>query len=111
MADSSLFGLNKNVVVAASLAGAAFVGYCIYFDHKRRSAPDYKDKLRQSESSYSVFQFGEPFKHVLWILSVNFAVNYHTTETKRIGQADRCTWAVQFLAGHSKVESSLDKVV
>lgn len=47
-APSSLFGLSKNAVVAASLAGAAFVGYCIYFDHKRRTAPDYKEKLRQS---------------------------------------------------------------
>lgn len=28
--------------------GAAFIGYCIYFDHKRRSAPDFKQKLRES---------------------------------------------------------------
>ncbi|CAI4225191.1 unnamed protein product [Auanema sp. JU1783] len=51
MAESpvdTIFGFNKsNVVVAASLAGAAFVGYCIYFDSKRRSDPEYKNKIRQ----------------------------------------------------------------
>lgn len=26
-----------------------FVGYCIYFDHKRRHDPDYKKKLRERE--------------------------------------------------------------
>ena len=28
-------------------AGAAigFAGYCVYFDHKRRSAPDYREKV------------------------------------------------------------------
>ncbi|EFP05684.1 hypothetical protein GCK72_018275 [Caenorhabditis remanei] len=44
----TIFGLNKsNVVLAAGVAGAAFLGYCIYFDHKRINAPDYKDKIRQ----------------------------------------------------------------
>lgn len=39
----------QQVVTAAGLAAAAFVGYCIYFDHKRRSAPDYKQKIRESK--------------------------------------------------------------
>ena len=26
---------------------AAVIGYCIYFDHKRRSHPDFKKKLRE----------------------------------------------------------------
>jgi mitochondrial import receptor subunit TOM20 len=26
-------------------AGIAFIGYCIYFDHKRRGAKDFKKKL------------------------------------------------------------------
>lgn len=44
-----IFGFNKShVVMAAGLAGAAFIGYCIYFDHKRRSAPDYKEKIRRN---------------------------------------------------------------
>jgi import receptor subunit TOM20 len=33
--------------LAAAGAGLAFVGYCIYFDHKRRSDPLYKVKLRE----------------------------------------------------------------
>ncbi|CAB3397387.1 unnamed protein product [Caenorhabditis bovis] len=46
--SDTLFGFNRsNVVLAAGLAGAAFLGYCIYFDHKRITAPDYKDKIRQ----------------------------------------------------------------
>ncbi|KAK5975660.1 Import receptor subunit [Trichostrongylus colubriformis] len=45
---NALYGLNKSHVVAAlGLAGAAFTAYCIYFDHKRRSAPDYKEKVRR----------------------------------------------------------------
>ena len=35
-----------------SLAGAAlgFVAYCVYFDRKRRSDPDFKRKLKESMS-------------------------------------------------------------
>lgn len=36
--------------LAAATAGAAFIGYCIYFDHKRRSAPDFKKKLREKRN-------------------------------------------------------------
>lgn len=36
----------QQIVTAAGIAAAAFIGYCIYFDHKRRSAPDYKQKIR-----------------------------------------------------------------
>lgn len=32
---------------AAAGAGLCFVGYCIYFDHKRRSDPLFKQKLRE----------------------------------------------------------------
>lgn len=47
--SDKIFGFNKShVVMAAGLAGAAFIGYCIYFDHKRRSAPDYKEKIRRN---------------------------------------------------------------
>ncbi|CAI2354934.1 unnamed protein product [Caenorhabditis sp. 36 PRJEB53466] len=46
--SDTIFGFNKsNVVLAAGIAGAAFLGYCIYFDHKRINAPDYKEKIRQ----------------------------------------------------------------
>ena len=30
----------------AGIGAAAFLGYCIYFDQKRRSAPDFKEKLK-----------------------------------------------------------------
>jgi hypothetical protein len=37
----------REAVVA--VCGLAFLGYCIYFDRKRRSAPDFKKKLRERE--------------------------------------------------------------
>jgi len=39
-------------VVAGGLS-LAFIGYCVYFDRKRRSDPDFKRKLVESESSFS----------------------------------------------------------
>ncbi len=36
----------KTVGIMAGIGAAAFLGYCIYFDQKRRSAPDFKEKLR-----------------------------------------------------------------
>ena len=32
------------------MLGSLFVGYCVYFDRKRRSDPDYKKKVVASES-------------------------------------------------------------
>lgn len=37
--------LSRNLVPVACVAGSLFVGYCIYFDKKRRSHPDYKKNL------------------------------------------------------------------
>lgn len=35
--------------IAAGIAGTLFLSYCIYFDKKRRSDPEYKKKIRESE--------------------------------------------------------------
>lgn len=40
------------VGIAVGIAGI-FVGYCFYFDQKRRSDPDFKKKLRERKSSLS----------------------------------------------------------
>merc|ERR1712243_478144 len=37
----------KTVGLVAGLGGLAFIGYCIYFDRKRRSDPDFKRRLRE----------------------------------------------------------------
>uniref|UniRef100_H2TUQ1 Translocase of outer mitochondrial membrane 20b n=1 Tax=Takifugu rubripes TaxID=31033 RepID=H2TUQ1_TAKRU len=37
----------KSSAIAAGVCGALFVGYCIYFDRKRRSDPNFKNKLRE----------------------------------------------------------------
>lgn len=38
--------------VAAAVCGTMFVGYCIYFDRKRRTDPEFKKKLRESKCSF-----------------------------------------------------------
>lgn len=35
------------IVAGIGTAAVAFLGYCIYFDHKRRSDPEYKKKVRE----------------------------------------------------------------
>ncbi|XP_077935767.1 mitochondrial import receptor subunit TOM20 homolog [Gasterosteus aculeatus] len=37
----------RTSALAAGLCGALLVGYCIYFDKKRRSDPDFKNRLRE----------------------------------------------------------------
>ena len=41
----------RTSAIAAGVGAALFVGYCIYFDRKRRSDPNFKRKLRESECS------------------------------------------------------------
>ena len=43
--------INKTAIgIAAGVAGTLFIGYCIYFDNKRRSDPDYKKKVRERKT-------------------------------------------------------------
>ena len=47
--------INKTAIgIAAGVAGTIFIGYCIYFDSKRRTDPDYKKKVR--ERKYLAFK-------------------------------------------------------
>ncbi|XP_036325979.1 mitochondrial import receptor subunit TOM20 homolog [Rhagoletis pomonella] len=40
--------INKTAIgIAAGVAGTIFIGYCIYFDSKRRADPEYKKKVRE----------------------------------------------------------------
>ena len=32
-----------------AVCGALFIGYCVYFDKKRRNDPDYRKKVMESE--------------------------------------------------------------
>lgn len=51
--------INKTTLgIAAGVAGSLFLGYCIYFDKKRRNDPEYKKKVherrrRQKKSAHS----------------------------------------------------------
>ncbi|CAG0887703.1 unnamed protein product [Cyprideis torosa] len=56
--------LSKTAVWAVGICSSLFIGYCIYFDHKRRSSPDYKKKLREmrvrpGHSGNDLIQLGE----------------------------------------------------
>ncbi|XP_003738859.1 mitochondrial import receptor subunit TOM20 homolog [Galendromus occidentalis] len=42
-----LNGTSNTALVAAGIAGTLFIGYCIYFDKKRRSDPMYKQRVRE----------------------------------------------------------------
>ena len=41
---------NSMVKYAVAGAGLCFLGYCIYFDNKRRNHPDFKKKLKERKS-------------------------------------------------------------
>lgn len=47
------FVMNSRLLigVVVSAVGTAFIGYCIYFDRKRRSDPEFKEKLRERKLS------------------------------------------------------------
>ncbi|XP_042560582.1 mitochondrial import receptor subunit TOM20 homolog [Clupea harengus] len=38
---------SRTSTIAAGVCGALFLGYCIYFDRKRRSDPNFRQKLRE----------------------------------------------------------------
>lgn len=41
--------------IAAGVCGTLFLGYCIYFDHRRHADPDFKKKLRERNCGRHVF--------------------------------------------------------
>ena len=43
--------ISKSLSIAAGAAAVGFIGYCVYFDHKRRSDPDFRKKLKESRFS------------------------------------------------------------
>jgi len=44
---------SKSLGLWAGIGTAAFLGYCIYFDRKRRSHPDFRRKLREKRKAAS----------------------------------------------------------
>lgn len=44
---STLSPTGRTLSWCAGIGAAAFIGYCFYFDRTRRSAPDFKKKLRE----------------------------------------------------------------
>lgn len=44
----------KTSAIVAGVCGALFIAYCIYFDRKRRSDPDFKKKLRERRRKKNV---------------------------------------------------------
>jgi len=47
-ADDTAYEMNSRTVgLVAGIGAAAFIGYCVYFDRKRRSDPDFKRRLKE----------------------------------------------------------------
>jgi len=45
---------SKTSTLAAGVCGALVIGYCIYFDRKRRSDPNFKKRLRERRKNQKV---------------------------------------------------------
>jgi len=46
--NSAMTMMSKSTIgICAGVAGALFIGYCVYFDKKRRNDPTFKRKLRE----------------------------------------------------------------
>merc|ERR1711962_1836591 len=46
--NSAMTMISKSTIgICAGVAGALFIGYCVYFDKKRRNDPNFKRKLRE----------------------------------------------------------------
>ena len=76
---------SKSLGLWAGLGTAAFLGYCIYFDKKRRSNPDFKRKLREkrkaaskggSSSGPALPDFGDQESVQRFFLQVELFVNF-----------------------------------
>ncbi|XP_074061796.1 mitochondrial import receptor subunit TOM20 homolog [Macrotis lagotis] len=46
--------VSRSGTIAAGVCGALFIGYCIYFDHKRRSDPNFKNRLQERRKKQKV---------------------------------------------------------
>ncbi|XP_054874468.1 translocase of outer mitochondrial membrane 20 isoform X1 [Amphiprion ocellaris] len=44
----------RTSAIVAGVCGALFIAYCIYFDRKRRSDPQFKEKLRERRRKQNV---------------------------------------------------------
>ncbi|XP_055014019.1 mitochondrial import receptor subunit TOM20 homolog [Boleophthalmus pectinirostris] len=51
-----MVSVGRSGVLAVGLCGALFLGYCIYFDRKRRSDPTYKSRLRERRKQQKMDQ-------------------------------------------------------
>ncbi|KAM9365876.1 translocase of outer mitochondrial membrane 20 [Pholidichthys leucotaenia] len=52
----------RTSAVVAGVCGALFIVYCIYFDRKRRSDPDFKKKLRERRKKLKAVEKTETTK-------------------------------------------------
>ncbi|EDV24135.1 Mitochondrial import receptor subunit TOM20-like protein B [Trichoplax sp. H2] len=50
---------SKTLMVAAGVGVACFVGYCIYFDRKRRNDPLYRQKVKQNREKQKKLKAAE----------------------------------------------------
>ena len=59
----------RTLKLVAGLGAAAFLGYCIYFDKKRRSAPDFREKLKGNILTKYCLQSAKKFLTIISYLA------------------------------------------
>jgi MAS20 protein import receptor len=57
--------------IAAGICGTIFLGYCIYFDRRRRNDPDFKKKLREREFTPPTFLLTDKFQRIICVFVKN----------------------------------------
>lgn len=67
--------LSRTTVGIVVGVASILVGYCIYFDNKRRNAPDFKKKLRERK-------FGYVFLEYLMFFNIFLDVNVNKIRNK-----------------------------
>ena len=104
---------SKSLGLWAGLGTAAFVGYCIYFDSKRRSHPDFKRKLREKRKAASKGQ-SKSAGPQLPDFSDQEAVQRFFLQEVQMGEELLATGDIQngeTLAGNMKSQAQHDKKI
>ncbi|GCB64546.1 mitochondrial import receptor subunit TOM20 homolog [Scyliorhinus torazame] len=56
--------MRKTSAIAVGICGALFVGYCIYFDRKRRNEPSFKKRLQDRRRKQRLATKGDGLSYV-----------------------------------------------
>lgn len=73
--------LQSSLGIAAAVGGGLFLAYCVYFDHKRRSDPLFKQKLKARKSGI----------HLLAVVLMRLCAGTGRAQAKKDAESSRAT--------------------